>query len=112
MNSFLIKTELMPIELNLSAAIPQFMMTDEQFYTFCQTNRDLRIEKAADGNVVIMPPVFSDTGNRNFRIAQQVGNWADQDNTGEVFDSSAGFTLPNGAIRSPDVAWIKHERWD
>ena len=59
-----------------------------------------------------MAPAFSDTGNRNFRIVQQLGNWADREETGEVFDSSAGFLLPNGAIRSPDAAWIKGERWD
>jgi len=52
-------------------------------------------------------PAFSDTGNRNFNIAVQLGNWADQDGTGICFDSSTGFTLPNGATRSPDASWIK-----
>jgi hypothetical protein len=65
-----------------------------QFYEFCLANRDLRIERTADGDVVIMPPAFADTGNRNIKIAQQLANWADQDGTGEAFDSSAGFTLP------------------
>ncbi len=87
-------------------------MTTEQFYEFCQTNRDLRIERTANGDVIVMPPTFSDTGNRNGRIALQVGNWADKDGTGETFDSSSGFTLPNGAIRSPDTSWIKLERWN
>jgi len=55
-----------------------------------------------------MPPAFSDTGNRNFNIAVQLGNWADiQEGTGICFDSSTGFTLPNGATRSPDASWIK-----
>jgi Uma2 family endonuclease len=87
-------------------------MTHEQFYEFCQANRDLRIERTASGEVIIMPPAFSDTGNRNGKIFQQLANWADQDGTGETFDSSAGFTLPNGATRSPDASWIKLERWN
>ncbi|MBW4442570.1 MAG: Uma2 family endonuclease [Plectolyngbya sp. WJT66-NPBG17] len=87
-------------------------MTDEQFYEFCQVNRDLRIERTATGEVIVMPPVFSDTGNRNSKITTQLGNWAEQDGTGEGFDSSAGFTLPNGAMRSPDASWIRLERWN
>jgi Uma2 family endonuclease len=87
-------------------------MTEEQFYQFCLANRDLRIERTADGEVIVMPPAFSDTGNRNFNIAVQLGSWAEQDGTGLGFDSSAGFTLPNGATRSPDAAWIKLERWN
>jgi Uma2 family endonuclease len=59
-----------------------------------------------------MPPAFSDTGNRNFNIAVQLGIWADQDATGLGFDSSAGFTLPNGATRSPDASWISLSRWN
>jgi Uma2 family endonuclease len=87
-------------------------MTEEQFYEFCLANRDLRIERSASGEVIVMPPAFSDTGNRNFNIAVQLGSWAELDGTGLGFDSSAGFTLPNGATRSPDAAWIKLERWN
>ena len=87
-------------------------MTDAQFYQFCLSNPELRIERSALGEITIMPPVFSDTGNRNAKISQQVGNWADIDGTGEGFDSSAGFTLPNGAMRSPDTSWILADRWN
>jgi Uma2 family endonuclease len=59
-----------------------------------------------------MPPAFSDAGNRNSNITVQLGVWAEQDRTGEVFGSSAGFTLPNGAIRAPDASWIRLERWN
>ncbi len=87
-------------------------MTAQEFYEFCLANRDLRIERTAKGEVIIMPPAFSDTGNRNFNIALQLGSWANQDGTGLGFDSSAGFTLPNGAMRSPDAAWISLKRWN
>lgn len=112
MARLLIKTEPTPLMVDVSSLLPQANMTDEQFYAFCLANRDLRIERSAAGEVIVMPPAFSDTGNRNLRIAQQIANWADRDGTGEVFDSSAGFTLPNGATRSPDVAWIKLECWN
>ena len=87
-------------------------MTVQEFYEFCLANRDLRIERTDKGEVIIMPPAFSDTGNRNFNIAVQLGIWADQDATGLGFDSSAGFTLPNGATRSPDASWISLSRWN
>ena len=109
MTTLLIPTQSVPLTIDLPAIEP---MTQEQFYQFCLANRDLRIERTANGEVIIMPPAFSDTGNRNFKIAVQLGNWAEQDGTGETFDSSAGFTLPNGATRSPDASWIKLERWN
>lgn len=109
MTTLLIQTQSVPLMLNLPTIEP---MTHEQFYEFCLANRDLRIERSANGEVIIMPPAFSDTGNRNIKVAQQLANWADQDGTGETFDSSAGFTLPNGATRSPDASWIKLERWN
>ena len=87
-------------------------MTDEQFHEFCQKNPDLRIERTAKGEVIVMPPAFSDTGSSNFEIAVDVGIWARKDGTGKGFDSSAGFTLPNGATRSPDTSWIKLDRWN
>lgn len=109
MTTLLIQTEHIPLTVNFPAIV---QMTQVQFYEFCQANRDLRIERTATGEVVIMPPTFSDTGNRNFNIAAQLWNWSEQDGTGVGFDSSTGFTLPNGATRSPDTSWIKSDRWN
>ena len=112
MTSFLIKSEPHSLTVDMSSVMPTAKMTDEQFYAFCFANRDLRIERSANGDIIVMPPAFSDTGNRNLKISQQLANWADEDGTGETFDSSAGFTLPNGATRSPDAAWVLLERWN
>ncbi len=109
MTTLLIQSESIPLTVNFPAIAS---MTQAQFYEFCQANQDLRIERTATGDVIIMPPAFSDTGNRNLKIAQQLANWADQDGTGETFDSSTGFTLPNGATRSPDASWIRSDRWN
>lgn len=87
-------------------------MTDEQFYEFCQENRDLRIERNQYGEITIMPPTGSEHGNRNFNIAGQLGKWSEDDGTGICFDSSTGFKLFTGAERSPDASWIKLERWN
>ncbi len=87
-------------------------LSDEQYFQLCQENRDLRFERTATGELIIMPPTGGETGNRNGRIGQQLFNWVDVDATGIAFDSSTGFKLPNGAFRSPDAAWIKLERWN
>jgi Uma2 family endonuclease len=87
-------------------------LTDEQFFNLCQANRDLRFERTATGELIIMPPTGGETGNRNGRLNQQLFNWSDTDVTGIAFDSSTCFKLPNGADRSPDASWIKLERWD
>jgi Uma2 family endonuclease len=91
---------------------PALEMTDEQFYHFCQINRDYRIERNSQGDLEIMSPTGSETGNRNFNLIVQLGIWVEKDGTGIGFDSSTGFKLPNGANRSPDAAWIKLERWN
>ena len=101
-----------PLAVDISAFVPQPKMTDEQFYEFCRSNPELRIERSAEGELIVMPPAFSDAGGQNAEIAIDLGIWARHDGTGKVFDSSSGFTLPNGALRSPDVAWIKFSRWD
>jgi Uma2 family endonuclease len=87
-------------------------LTDEQFFKLCQANRDLRFERTATGELIIMPPTGGETGNKNARITQQLMNWTDADGTGIAFDSSTCFKFPNGADRSPDAAWIKLERWN
>ena len=89
---------------------PVIELTDEQFFEFCQLNRDVRIERTAAGDLVIMPPTGGGTGHRSILLGMWLTQWALQDGTGVTFDSSTGFTLPNGATRSPDVAWVKRSR--
>jgi Uma2 family endonuclease len=86
-------------------------LTDEQFFQLCQDNRDLRFERNAQGDLIIMPPTGGETGNRNIEIAYQLQSWSRQNQLGIAFDSSTGFKLPNGANRSPDAAWISLEKW-
>jgi Uma2 family endonuclease len=95
--------------LHLKSAID---LTDEQFFHLCRNNPDLKLERNAQGDLIIMPPTGGETGRRNLKISQQLGNWTDQDGTGIAFDSSTCFRLPNGADRSPDAAWIQKERWE
>lgn len=97
------------LTVNLKSVIE---MTDEQFFELCQNNPELRFERNANGELIIMPPTGGETGNRNGRLNQQLFNWTDADGTGIAFDSSTCFKLPNGADRSPDAAWIKLERWE
>ena len=93
--------------------IPSSMqMTDEQFFEFCQVNRDLRIERNKFGELLIMPPTGSETGNRQGNILGQLWVWSEQDDTGITFSSSTGFKLSTGANRSPDASWIQLERWN
>ncbi|AVH69807.1 Uma2 family endonuclease [Nostoc sp. 'Lobaria pulmonaria (5183) cyanobiont'] len=87
-------------------------LTDEQFFQMCQKNSNYRFERTASGEILIMPPTGSDTGRRNVKITTQLDIWNSESSLGEVFDSSTGFTLPNGAERSPDVSWVKIERWN
>ncbi len=104
-----VAAEILPMVLQLHPAIK---MTDDQFYEFCQLNRDFRIERNAFGELVIMSPTGSETDERNFNLIGQLWIWTKQDGTGVGFGSSGGFTLPNGAVRSPDAAWIKSTRWE
>ncbi len=99
--------EIPPIVLKLS---PLIELTEEQFAQFCGLNRDLRIERAANGELEIMAPAFSETGNRNIKITTQLENWAERDGAGRAFGPPAGFTLPNGAVREPDASWISRSR--
>lgn len=87
-------------------------MNDDEFFDFCQANRDLRIERTSTGEIVIMPPAGGETSNFNAKVTARLTAWAEADGTGEPFDSSGGFILPNGAERSPDFAWIARRRWE
>ncbi len=97
-----------PLEIKLDSC----QLTDEQFYQLCQDNRDLRFERNGNGDMIIMSPTGGETGERNSEINFQIKLWNKQYQLGKVFDSSTGFTLPNGADRSPDAAWITLEKWN
>lgn len=87
-------------------------LTDEQFFQLCQNNRDLKFERTADGDLIIMVPTGSETSKRNFDLAVQLGIWNRKTGLGVAFDSSGGFRLPNGADRSPDASWVRRGQWD
>ena len=104
-----LKPKMTALTVNLNSIIK---LTDEQFFQLCKINEELRFERTARGELIIMPPTGGETSNRNGRLNQQLFNWADVNGIGIAFDSSGGFKLPNGADRSPDAAWVKQERWD
>jgi Uma2 family endonuclease len=91
---------------------PHTRLSDDALFEFCRINDALRIERTADGEIVIMAPTGGETGTRNFSLIGQFHLWVQRDGRGVGFDSSTGFILPNGAERSPDVAWVRKERWE
>ncbi len=91
---------------------PIINFNDEQFFQLCQHNKDVKFERNAKGEIIIMTPTGGETGKRNFDINVALGIWNQKKGLGICFDSSTGFKLPNGATRSPDVAWIPLKKWD
>lgn len=89
----------------------KIVLSDQQFVQLCQDNRDLKFERTSPGELVIMPPTGGNTGRRNIKLTTQLEIWNSQNNLGEALDSSTGFTLPNGADRSPDASWLTKEHW-
>jgi Uma2 family endonuclease len=96
----------------LTLSVKSVRLTDKQFFLLCRDNPELRLELTAGKELIIMPPTGPKTGWRNSKLTQRLANWAEADGTGLTFDSSTGFTLPNGAKRSPDAAWVRRERWE
>ena len=101
--------EILPLKITLD---PIVTMTNEQFFAFCQLNQDVKIERNVRGELIFMPPTGSESERQNFNLIGQLWVWTKQDGTGVGFGSSGGFTLPNGAVRSPDAAWIEKTRWE
>ncbi len=84
----------------------------DQFHEYSRLNPELRIEQTKEGNMIIMLPAYTETGNKNFKLTVEFGIWVKQNGQGEGFDSSTGFILPNGAKRAPDASWIRREHWE
>ncbi|MGY2710971.1 Uma2 family endonuclease [Thermostichus sp. MS-CIW-28] len=97
------------LTLNLS---PLITLSRADFIRLCAANPELKLERTAQGELVIMSPAGGETGNLNFEIAGEVYVWNRQSGRGKSFDSSTGFSLPSGSDRSPDLAWIPIEKWE
>ena len=89
---------------------PTLSLDDEQLLALCEQNRELRIERSAEGNLEMMSPAGGKTADRNAELIMQLRLWARETGTGRAFDSSGGFLLPNGAMRSPDASWVRISR--
>lgn len=89
-----------PLTLNIDT----IQLTDDQFYQLCQNNRELQFERTTKGELIIMPPVVGESGNREANFIIDLGLWNRQTGLGYTFSSSTVFKLPNGADRSPDAA--------
>ncbi len=106
------QTQFQTLSLSLPETIALYV-TPEQFAILAAANRELRLERTASGELIVMPPTSWETGERNSSLVGELYLWwRNSDQPGKIFDSSTGFTLPNGAIRSPDACWISPERWN
>jgi Uma2 family endonuclease len=84
-------------------------MTDDEFFHFCQDNREVKFERTSNGQIIIMSPTTYLTGKRNNEILFQLNSWNKKNKLGSTVDSDTGFYLPNGAMRNPDAAWVSTE---
>jgi Uma2 family endonuclease len=105
-----VDSSFLPIVLDFRDVLKK--ISDDEFESFCRHNPDVEIELTKEGDLIIMPPTGGRTGIRNFSLIGYFFNWLEKDKSGVGFDSSTVFKLPNGAKRSPDLAWITNERWE
>jgi Uma2 family endonuclease len=112
----MVHTPASPENLTLSIELPSSIglhVTQEQFVALAAVNRDLKLERTAQGELILNPPTGWETGESNRSITGQLDRWYEEnEDVGKAFDSSTGFILPNGATRSPDASWVSQERWN
>lgn len=97
-------------QMRLNLVPKSYKLSDDDFFDFCRENADYRIEMDKHGDIEVMPPTGAETGIRNFKLTGRFTVWVEKDGTGQGFDSSTAFILPNGATRSPDLSWMKLEK--
>lgn len=105
-----VDSSVFPIVINFRELLAE--ISDDRFEDFCRQNPEVEMEMTKKGELVIMPPTGGTTGNRNFSLIGCFFNWIEKNQSGIGFDSSTVFKLPNGAKRSPDLSWVKNERWE
>lgn len=99
-------SELWPLVLHLGP----LKIEDDEFFLFCQANRELRLERTGKGELIVMPLADGVSGSRNAAIGCALREWAGRDRSGVSFSSTTGFILPNGAMRAPDASWVLRSR--
>lgn len=99
-----------PVPLAVPPGV-RLRVSDRGFERLCRANRDLRLERTARGELIVMAPAGTESGGRNASLTSRLWIWNDQTKPGHVFDSSAGYRLPNGATKGPDASWIRRDRW-
>lgn len=107
MTQLAIPSSPVPLTLRLGSAL---RLSDDELFELCARNRELRIERTAGGDLIVMTPAGGESSHRNLEITAALAVWARRDGTGVAFDSSVGFFLPNGAMRGPDAAWVLRSR--
>ena len=100
------------VPYRLALDIRALEMTEDQFLQLCSDNGDLRMELTANRELIVMPPVGLEGSTQEGELYLQLGIWTKQDGTGRAFGSNAGYTLPNGAVRTPDASWMPLQRWE
>lgn len=98
------------LPLNLSSLVGKISETELELIS--RDNPDARLETNSKGQLIFMSPTGGETSNRNSDLVIQIGIWNNKSKLGKVFDSSGGFKLSNGAVRSPDVSWIPIAKWN
>jgi Uma2 family endonuclease len=88
-------------------------MSEDEFFYFCQENANLRIEREADKKITIMEPIGNESGHYESEVNYQLKDWTrkSEDVKGITFSSATGFTMPTGAVKSPDASWLPLEKW-
>lgn len=104
------EAEIGPVVLRFAPILRR--ISKEDFFQFCAINNSWKLELTKEGDLIIMMPAGGETGRSNFKLIGAFHAWVEADGTGEGFDSNTGFILPNGAERSPDMAWVRKERWE
>ena len=99
----------MQVHVALPTRRVQLRSSKEAYRAFCRANPDLRVERSAEGEIIVMPPAGGESDYRSLKVAAQLDRWAERDGRGKPFGSSVQFFLPDGSALSPDAAWVSNE---